>query len=50
MLALGIAIFGVIVVNALFAFVQEHRADKASERLRSLLPVRVTVRRGGRPA
>jgi calcium-translocating P-type ATPase len=47
--ALGIAIFGVIVVNAVFSFVQEHRADKAADRLRNLLPVRVTVRRGGRP-
>ncbi len=47
--ALGVAIFGVVVVSALFAFVQEHRADKAADRLRSLLPVRVTVRRSGRP-
>ncbi|HEX6420278.1 MAG TPA: cation-transporting P-type ATPase [Acidimicrobiales bacterium] len=45
---LGIAIFLVIVVNALFAFAQETRADRASERLRDLLPRRVTVRRDGR--
>jgi magnesium-transporting ATPase (P-type) len=46
---LGVAIFGVIVVNALFAFVQENRADRAAERLRGLLPRQVTVRRDGRP-
>jgi len=45
---LGIAIFGVIIINAVFSFVQENRADKAAERLRALLPTRVTVRRDGR--
>src|SRR5690606_19038548 len=45
---LGVAIFVVVVVNAAFAFLQEHRADRAAERLRALLPLRVTVRRGGR--
>ena len=47
--ALAIAIAGVVVVNAVFAFAQEHRADRAAERLQGLLPSRVTVRRGGRP-
>ena len=47
--ALGFAIFGVIVVNAVFSFVQEHRADVAAQRLRQLLPTLVTVRRSGRP-
>jgi magnesium-transporting ATPase (P-type) len=45
---LGVAIFLVIVVNALFATVQENRADRAGDRLRALLPRRVTVRRDGR--
>jgi magnesium-transporting ATPase (P-type) len=45
---LGVAIFAVILVNAVFAFVQERRADRAAERLRTLLPRRVTVRRDGR--
>jgi magnesium-transporting ATPase (P-type) len=45
---LGVAIFVVIVLNALFAFVQEGRADRAAERLGALLPRRVTVRRDGR--
>jgi len=45
---LGVAIFVVVVLNALFAFAQETRADRAAERLRELLPRRVTVRRDGR--
>ena len=36
---LGVAIFAVIVVNALFAFVQEYRAERAAAKLRDLLPV-----------
>ena len=42
---LGLAIFIVIVLNGLFAFLQEYRAEKAGERLRDLLPQRVMVRR-----
>jgi magnesium-transporting ATPase (P-type) len=45
---LGFAIFVVIVLNGMFAFFQEYRAEKASERLRDLLPRRVTVRREGK--
>jgi magnesium-transporting ATPase (P-type) len=45
---LGIAIFGVIVLNAAFAFAQQARADRAAERLRAMLPTRVSVRRDGR--
>jgi magnesium-transporting ATPase (P-type) len=45
---LSVAIAVVIVVNAVFAFVQEHRADRAAERLRGLLPRRIAVRRDGR--
>ena len=44
---LGIAIFVVVVVNAIFAFVQEQRADHAAQRLRDLLPRRTTVVRSG---
>jgi len=47
LLALTVAIVAVVVVNALFAFIQERRADKAADRLRVLLPTRVTVRREG---
>lgn len=45
---LGVAIFVVILVNGVFAFVQENRAERASERLRDLLPRRATVVREGR--
>jgi calcium-translocating P-type ATPase len=45
---LGLAIFAVIVVNGVFAFVQEHRAERASDRLRELVPRRVVVHRDGR--
>lgn len=44
---LAIAIVLVIVLNAAFAFVQEGRADRAAERLRTLLPRDVTVIRDG---
>lgn len=44
---LGFAIIGVIVINALFAFVQEYRAEKAIEKLRLMLPFYVRVIREG---
>ncbi|GEC20059.1 ATPase [Pseudonocardia hydrocarbonoxydans] len=44
---LGVAIAVVVVVNGVFAFVQEYRADRAGQRLRDLLPVRATVLRDG---
>jgi magnesium-transporting ATPase (P-type) len=44
---LGFAIFVVILLNGLFAFIQEYRAEKAGERLRELLPRRVAVIREG---
>ncbi|WP_280339601.1 cation-translocating P-type ATPase [Nocardia neocaledoniensis] len=46
--ALAIAIACVVILNGVFAFVQEFRADRAAQRLRDLLPVKATVRRGGR--
>ncbi len=45
---LAVAITVVVLLNAAFAFAQEHRADKAAQRLRSLLPMQVSVRRDGR--
>jgi calcium-translocating P-type ATPase len=45
---LGVAIFIVVVINGLFAFAQEYRAEHAAERLRDLLPRRATVLRDGR--
>ncbi|MFZ4519347.1 MAG: cation-translocating P-type ATPase [Microthrixaceae bacterium] len=45
---LGVAVILVVVLNGLFAFAQEYRADRAAERLVDLLPHRATVVRGGR--
>jgi len=45
--ALGYAIIGVIFVNAIFTFVQEYKAEKATEALQKLLPPMVTVIRDG---
>lgn len=45
---LGAAIFVIIVVNGVFAFSQEYRAEHAAQHLRSLLPVTAMVVRGGR--
>ena len=47
---LGVAIIVVVVVNGVFAFAQEYRAERAAERLRDLLPRRVIVLRDGVPA
>jgi sodium/potassium-transporting ATPase subunit alpha len=44
---LGWALLGVSVLNALFSFVQEFRAERAMEELRKFLPQRVAVRRDG---
>jgi sodium/potassium-transporting ATPase subunit alpha len=44
---LGLAIVGVIVINAVFTFVQEYRAEKALDALKRLLPFRVSVMRDG---
>jgi magnesium-transporting ATPase (P-type) len=41
------AILVVILVNAVFAFVQESRAERASDALRHILPRTARVRRGG---
>lgn len=46
---LGVAIFVVIVLNGVFAFAQEERAQRASESLRRMLPQRATVLRDDVP-
>jgi len=48
MLNLGIAITGVILINAVFTFVQEYRAERTIQKLRGLLPFNVRVIRYGR--
>jgi magnesium-transporting ATPase (P-type) len=45
---LSIAIVAVIIVNAMFSFIQEYRAERAVEALRRILPRRARVRRDGR--
>ncbi len=48
MLVLGWALLAVSVMNALFAFAQEMRAERAMEELRKFLPPIVRVRRSGK--
>jgi magnesium-transporting ATPase (P-type) len=47
--ALSVAIVTVVLLNAVFAFWQEYRADRSAERLLALLPVRCRVVRDGSP-
>jgi len=47
MLTLGLAITAVIIINAVFTFMQEYRAEKALEALKKLLPFQVKVLREG---
>ncbi|MDX6283266.1 MAG: hypothetical protein QOH03_4337 [Kribbellaceae bacterium] len=45
---LALAIVAIIILNGVFAFAQEYRADRAAQRLRDLLPARARVLRDGR--
>ncbi|HSF26186.1 MAG TPA: cation-transporting P-type ATPase [Actinomycetes bacterium] len=47
---LGVAIVIVVLLNGVFAFAQEWRADQAGRRLQEMLPARVVVRRDARRA
>ncbi|HRK79630.1 MAG TPA: cation-transporting P-type ATPase, partial [Thiobacillus sp.] len=47
MARLGIAIVGVILVNGVFSFWQEYKAERAVDALRQLLPQQATLLRGG---
>ena len=49
MATLGWAILGVIVINAVFAFLQEYKAERAVQALHRLLPNTSWVSRGGQP-
>jgi magnesium-transporting ATPase (P-type) len=44
---LSAAIIAVVLINAVFAFVQEYRAERATEALKELLPHAARVRRDG---
>ncbi len=48
MATLGYAVLGVIIVNGLFSFWQEYRAEKALAALRNLLPRHTTALRDGK--
>ena len=48
MLALALAIIAVIVINGIFTFIQEYRAEKSIEKLSLLLPFQVNVIREGK--
>jgi calcium-translocating P-type ATPase len=48
MATLGYAVLGVIIINGLFSFWQEYRAEKALAALRNLLPRHTTALRDGR--
>ncbi|BBI98542.1 ATPase [Ferrigenium kumadai] len=48
MATLGYAVLGVILINGLFSFWQEYRAEKALAALRNLLPQHATVLRDGK--
>ena len=47
MASLGVAIVGVIVINGIFSFWQEYKAERAAAALRQLLPQKVKAQRGG---
>ncbi|MDH4305235.1 MAG: HAD-IC family P-type ATPase, partial [Nitrospira sp.] len=49
MATLGWAILGVIVINAIFAFFQEYKAERAVHALHRLLPARAWVLRSNQP-
>ena len=46
---LAVAIVVIILLNGLFAFWQEHRADRSTQKLRALLPSATLVMRDGQP-
>ncbi len=47
MASLGVAIVGVIIINGIFSFWQEYKAERAVAALRQLLPQKVKVQRSG---
>ncbi len=48
MLSLGVAIVGVIIINAVFTFIQEYKAERTVEKLRLFLPFSIRTIRDGK--
>jgi magnesium-transporting ATPase (P-type) len=48
-LKVAVAIFAVVILNAVIGFVQEYRAERTAEALKRLLPANAHVLRDGRP-
>lgn len=44
-LYIGIALFAVVVLNALFTYIQEHQSERIMESFRKMLPSKITVLR-----
>ncbi|WP_308190736.1 cation-transporting P-type ATPase [Arthrobacter hankyongi] len=45
----GVAVLIVVIVNGIFSYIQEERAEHAAAKLRALLPAQVVVVRDGHP-
>ena len=46
-LYIAIALFGVVILNALFTFIQEYQSERIMESFQKMMPTRVKVRRDG---
>ncbi len=44
---IGVALLGVVFLNALFSYIQQHESDRIMESFRNMLPPMITVLRGG---
>lgn len=45
---IGVALFAVLLINALFTYVQEHESERIMESFRNMLPPMISVLRGGK--
>ncbi len=46
-LYIGIALFGVVVLNSIFTFIQEYQSEKIMESFKNMMPVKIQVLRNG---
>ena len=47
-LYIGIALAGVVVLNAVFTFIQEYQSEQIMESFRKMMPVKITILRDGK--